>query len=74
MALETCPHLVLLFVGLCLGQGNSCFEDTQNQGAYGAGMCRDVAIAAEVAGLKAGQLLLGQLAEPADTSNHLRLE
>lgn len=61
-------YVVLLFVGLSLDEGDGCFEDAQDQGAHTAGMRRDVASAAKVAGLQAGQLLFSQLAQPADTS------
>lgn len=45
-------YLILLFGRLCLGEGDSGFEDAQDQGADPASMCRDVASAAEVTGLK----------------------
>lgn len=69
--LPLATHLVSLFVGLSLDEGDGCFEDAQHQGAHTAGMGRDVASAAEVAGLQASQLLLSQLAQPTDTSTHM---
>ena len=71
-----CTDLVLEFDGLCphFGKGDGCFQDAQNKGAHTASMCRNVASAAEVAGLEAGQLLFSQLAQPAHMQLFLLLQ